>query len=98
MLDAREHVAVAASGAVDLVFFVQRGARTALTPLSPEATRGHLGEPVSMFRHCPDVTHGYEAAFHALALSARGYTLAVDHDLGIAHAATVVADAIAAGR
>jgi hypothetical protein len=95
VLDAREHVAVGTSALVGAVLFVRRGDRTALAPLAPDATRRHLGKAVSMFQHCPEVTHGYPEAFDALAQSSRGYTLTVDHDLGIAHTADVVADAVA---
>jgi hypothetical protein len=95
VLDAREHVAVGASAPVAALFFVRRGDHTALTPLAPEDTRRHLGKPVSMFTHCPDVTRGYPSAFDALARTSSGYSLTLDHDLGIAHAAAVVADAMA---
>jgi hypothetical protein len=92
VLDAQEHVNTAVSGDVRTVFLVTRGDVTTVSSLTVAALREGLGAPISMFIGSEDVSRGHEPVFDALAARVEGYRLTLNHDDGIARAATAVRD------
>ncbi|MDA1190954.1 MAG: hypothetical protein O3A46_04635 [Candidatus Poribacteria bacterium] len=95
VVDPRGQISTRVTADIRSVCFLERGERNAITPLSADATRARLGEPVCLFRGEADPIRGSKPAFDAFSQRTQGFALTLDHREGILAGAAFVAECLA---